>query len=265
MAEISYNRGMKSRVDPKSLTVLVTGATAGFGEAICRRFAAEGAKVIATGRRKGRLEALRKELGARCAVSAFDVRDRKAVDRALGSLPKGFDAPNVVVANAGLALGLEAAPKADLDDWDTMVDTNIKGLYYTVRAALPGMVVRDEGHIVVLGSVAADFPYPGGNVYGATKAFVEQFALNLRADLLGANIRVTNVEPGLAETEFSLVRFKGDANKAKTPYEGIEPLTGDDIAEQVFWACTLPRHVNVNRLQVMPVMQAFGPFAFKRR
>lgn len=253
------------RIDPKTLTVLVTGATAGFGEAICRRFAAEGAKVIATGRRRDRLEALKKDLGERCAVSAFDVRDRKAVERALGSLPQGFDRPNVVVANAGLALGLEPAPKADLDDWDAMVDTNIKGLYYTVRAALPGLVERDEGHIVLLGSVAADFPYPGGNVYGATKAFVEQFGLNLRADLLGANIRVTSVEPGLAQTEFSLVRFKGDASKAQAPYQGLEPLTGEDIAEQVLWACTLPRHVNVNRLQVMPVMQAFGPFAFKRR
>jgi 3-hydroxy acid dehydrogenase/malonic semialdehyde reductase len=251
-------------LDPKSLTVLVTGATSGFGAAICRRFASEGARVIATGRRKDRLSQLKKELGARCQSTVFDVRDRKAVEKALASLPAGFAKPNVVVANAGLALGLAAAPQADLEDWDAMVDTNIKGLLYTVRAALPGLVARDEGHVVLLGSVASDFPYPGGNVYGATKAFVTQFGLNLRADLLGSNVRVTSVEPGLAETEFSLVRFKGDADKAKKPYEGIRPLSAEDVAETVFWACTLPRHLNVNRLQVMPVMQAFGPFAFKR-
>jgi len=255
---------MNDRVEPKTLTVLVTGATAGFGAAVCRRFAAEGAKVIATGRRKERLAALKKELGAACHTLAFDASDRAATEKALASLPPPFAEPNVVVANAGLALGLEPAQKADLDDWDGMIAVNINGLLYTVRAALPGMIARDEGHVVLLGSVASDFPYPGGNVYGATKAFVKQFALNLRADLLGANVRVTNIEPGLAETEFSLVRFKGDAAKAKKPYEGIAPLTAEDVAETIFWACTLPRRVNVNRLQVMPVMQAFGPFAFKR-
>ena len=252
-------------VDPRSLTVLVTGATAGFGEAVCRRFAAQGAKVVATGRRAGRLAALKKSLGARCATLAFDVRDRAATDKALKSLPRGFAEIDVAVANAGLALGLEGAASADLDDWDAMVATNISGLLYTVRAVLPGMVARDRGHIVLLGSVASDFPYPGGNVYGATKAFVTQFGLNLRADLLGSNVRVTTVEPGLAETEFSLVRFKGDAAKAKKPYEGIEPLSGDDVAEAVYWAATLPRRVNVNRVQMMPVMQAFSPFAFKRK
>ena len=255
---------MIERVDPKTLTVLVTGATSGFGEAVCRRFAAEGARVVATGRREDRLAKLAQELGPRCHTAAFDVRDRAAVSAALDALPAPFSALNVVVANAGLALGLEPAPKADLDDWDTMVDTNVKGLLYTVRAALPGLVARDEGHVVLLGSVASDFPYPGGNVYGATKAFVTQFALNLRADLLGANVRVTSVEPGLAETEFSLVRFKGDEGKAKKPYEGLRPISAEDVAETVFWACTLPRHLNINRLQVMPVMQAFGPFAFKR-
>jgi len=255
---------MSERVDPKTLTVLVTGATAGFGAAVCRRFAAEGARVIATGRRKERLAALKKELGERCHTLSFDAGDRAATEKALASLPEAFAKINVVVANAGLALGLESAQKANLDDWDGMIAVNINGLLYTVRALLPGMIERNEGHVVLLGSVAADFPYPGGNVYGATKAFVKQFALNLRADLLGANVRVTNIEPGLAETEFSLVRFKGDAAKAKKPYEGIAPLTADDVAETIFWACTLPRRVNVNRLQVMPVMQAFGPFAFKR-
>ena len=255
---------MIEMIEPSTLTVFVTGATSGFGAAVCRRFAGAGARVIATGRRKERLAALKKELGALCHTLAFDARDRAATEKAFADLPGGFAKPNVVVANAGLALGLEPAHRSDLDDWDGMVATNINGMLYTVRAALPGMVARDEGHVILLGSVAADYPYPGGNVYGATKAFVKQFALNLRADILGSNIRVTNIEPGLAETEFSLVRFKGDAAKASKPYEGISPLTAEDVAETIFWSCTLPRRVNINRLQVMPVMQAFGPFAFKR-
>ena len=255
---------MIEMIEPKTLTVLVTGATSGFGAAVSRRFAGAGAKVIATGRRSDRLAALQKELGALCHTMAFDASDRAATEKAFASLPPAFARPNVVAANAGLALGLEPAQRADLDDWDGMVATNINGMLYTVRAALPGMIARDEGHVVLLGSVAADYPYPGGSVYGATKAFVKQFALNLRADLLGANVRVTNIEPGLAETEFSLVRFKGDAAKAGKPYEGIAPLTAEDVAETIFWSCTLPRRVNVNRLQVMPVMQAFGPFAFNR-
>ena len=256
---------MKSSLDPKTLTVLVTGATSGFGAAVCRRFAKEGARVIAAGRREDRLKALKKELGKRCCVSVFDVRDRRQTDAALEALPKEFRRINVVVANAGLALGLGPAHQASLEDWDTMVATNINGLLYTVRATLPGMVDRDEGHVILLGSTAADYPYPGGNVYGATKAFVKQFALNLRADLLGSNVRVTSIEPGLAETEFSLVRFHGNAEQAAQPYKGIDALTADDVAETIFWSALLPRRVNINRLQVMPVMQAFGPFAFKRK
>ena len=256
---------MKSPIDPRTLTVLVTGATSGFGEATCRRFVKAGAKVIATGRRADRLAALKKALGKRCCTAVFDVRDRRQTEAALAALPKEFAKVNLVVANAGLALGLGSAAEADLNDWDTMVATNINGLLYTVRAILPGMVARDEGHVILLGSTAADYPYPGGNVYGATKAFVKQFGLNLRADLLGSNIRVTSIEPGLAETEFSLVRFHGDAQKADQPYQGLEPLCADDVAETIFWSATLPRHVNINRLQVMPVMQAFGPFAFKRK
>ena len=255
---------MISMLDPKTLTVFVTGATAGFGAAVCQRFYEAGAEVIGTGRRKERLDALKAELGERCHVVELDVTDRDAVSAAIETLPAGFDAPNVCVANAGLALGLEPAHQAQMSDWEQMIATNINGLVYTVRAILPGMVERDEGHVVMLGSVAGDYPYPGGNVYGATKAFVKQFALNLRSDVLGSNVRVTNIEPGLAETEFSLVRFHGDAQKASTPYKGIQPMSAEDIAETIFWSCTLPRHLNINRMQMMPAMQAFSPFAFKR-
>jgi NADP-dependent 3-hydroxy acid dehydrogenase YdfG len=255
---------MISMLDPKTLTVFVTGATAGFGAALCRRFHEAGAKVIGTGRRTDRLDALKNELGERCHVLELDVTDREAVFAAIEGLPAGFDEPNVCIANAGLALGLEPAHQAQMSDWEQMIATNINGLVYTVRALLPGMVERNQGHVVLLGSVAGDYPYPGGNVYGATKAFVKQFALNLRADLLGSAVRVTNIEPGLAETEFALVRFHGDAEKASQPYQGTTPMTAEDIAETIFWSCTLPRHLNINRMQMMPITQAFSPFAIQR-
>ena len=256
---------MVQMLDPKTLTVLVTGATAGFGAATARRFAEAGSRVIGTGRRADRLDALKKELGARCHTLNFDVTDRAATEKALASLPADFAKINVVVANAGGALGLEPAHKADLKDWEDMIEVNINGLLYTIRLTLPGMIERDEGHVVTVGSVAGDYPYPGGNVYGGVKAFVKQFALNLRADILGANVRVTNIEPGLAETEFSLVRFKGDKEKAAKVYEGVQPMTAEDIAEQIFFVCTLPRHVNINRIQSMATMQAFSPFSIKRK
>jgi 3-hydroxy acid dehydrogenase/malonic semialdehyde reductase len=246
------------------LTVLVTGATAGFGEATARRFAAEGSKVILAGRRTDRLDALKSELGGNAHPLTLDIQDRDAVVAAIDGLPADFAAIDVLVNNAGLALGLDAASDANLDDWDTMIDTNIKGLTYCTRAVLPGMKARGRGHVINIGSVAGTYPYPGGNVYGATKAFVHQFSLNLRADLVADNIRVTSVEPGLAETEFSLVRFKGDAEKAKGPYAGLKPLTGQDIAEAVHWVATLPDHVNINLVELMPTTQAFGPFAFSR-
>jgi NADP-dependent 3-hydroxy acid dehydrogenase YdfG len=243
---------------------LITGATAGFGEATARRFAAEGNKVILAGRRADRLDALKGELGNNAHALTLDVQDREAVIAAIDGLPGEFAAVDVLVNNAGLALGLDPAQSANLDDWDTMVDTNIKGVTYCTRAVLPGMKERGHGHVINIGSVAGTYPYPGGNVYGATKAFVHQFSLNLRADLVSENIRVTSVEPGLAETEFSLVRFKGDAEKAKGPYAGLQPLTGDDIAEAIYWVATLPGHVNINTLELMPTTQAFGPFAFSR-
>jgi NADP-dependent 3-hydroxy acid dehydrogenase YdfG len=162
-------------------------------------------------------------------------------------------------------LGLQPAAETDITDWETMIATNVTGLAYTVRALLPGLIARGGGHVVTLGSVAGDYPYPGGSVYGATKAFVKQFALNLRSDVQGKNIRVTNIEPGLTETEFSLVRFKGDESKAAAPYAGTQAMNADDIAESIFWATSLPAHVNVNRLQLMATTQAFGPFDIHRQ
>ncbi len=247
------------------MVVFVTGASAGFGTAIARRFAADGALVVASGRRTERLEALRAELGDTILPLALDVRDRAAVQRAVENLPAAFAAIDVLVNNAGLALGLEPAQRADLDDWDLMVDTNVKGLMYCTRAILPGMVERKRGHVINIGSTAGEFPYPGGNVYGGTKAFVYQFSLNLRADLFGTPIRVTDVEPGLSGgTEFSNVRFKGDDAKASAVYEGTAPLTADDVADAVHWVATRPARVNVNSLQMMPVVQSFGPFNVKR-
>ena len=255
---------MYQMLDPTTLRVLVTGATSGIGAAAARRFARAGAHVVATGRRADRLAALRDELGARLHPLEVDVRDRQALTAALDTLPEPFAPLNVVFANAGLALGLEPAHKASLEDWEDMVDTNIKGLLYTVRATLPGMVERGEGHVVFTGSIAGDYPYAGGNAYGGTKAFVKQFSLNLIADLAGTQVRVTNIEPGMVETEFSLVRFHGDEGKSDAVYAGTQSLTSEDIAEQVFFCSTLPRHVNVNRLQVFPTCQSFAGFKVER-
>jgi 3-hydroxy acid dehydrogenase/malonic semialdehyde reductase len=249
------------------MIIFVTGATAGFGAAIARRFAREGHRIVAAGRRRERLEALRSELGAPAWTVELDVRNREDVMKAFDFLPPEFTEVDVLVNNAGLALGLEPAPAANLDDWEAMVDTNVKGLMYCTRAALPGMVARNRGHIVNIGSVAAMYPYPGGNVYGATKAFVHQFSLNLRADLHGTAVRVTDVQPGMAAgTEFSAVRFHGDAPRASKVYEGVAaPLTADDIADTVFWVATRPAHVNVNTIEIMPVAQAFNAFKIDRR
>jgi len=247
-------------------TAFITGATAGFGKAMAERYAREGWKLVLTGRRAERLAELKEALApAPIHTLCFDVRDRKAVQDATESLPEEFAAIDVLVNNAGLALGLEPAQACDLDEWDCMVDTNIKGLLYVTRAILPGMVKRNSGHIVNLGSVAGTYPYPGGNTYGGTKAFVNQFSKNLLADLLGTKIRVTNIEPGLCESEFSIIRFKGDTDKAAKVYEGTEPIRPDDIAEIVYWTTTLPPHVNINSLEVMPVDQAFSHFAINRK
>jgi NADP-dependent 3-hydroxy acid dehydrogenase YdfG len=247
---------------PMTKAILITGATSGFGAACARRFAAAGWRLVLTGRRRERLESLQAELGdAVAAALVFDVRERRAVAAALQGLPE----IDVLLNNAGLALGLESAWQADLDDWDTMVDTNIKGVMYCTRALLPGMVTRNRGHIINIGSTAGNWPYPGGHVYGATKAFVQQFSRNLRADLLGTRVRVTNLEPGMAESEFSQVRFKGDEQRAAKVYQGAEPLRPEDIAEIVFFVANLPSHVNVNALEVMSVDQSWGPLAVHRQ
>ena len=248
-----------------SMVLFVTGATAGFGAAIARRFVREGARVVAAGRRAERLDALRAELGSRLLPVVLDVRDRAAVERAVAALPPDFAAVDVLVNNAGGALGLELAPQTNLDDWETMIDTNVKGMAVCTRLLLPGMVARNRGHIVNLGSVAGEFPYPGGNIYGACKAFVYQFSLNLRADLLGTAVRVTDIEPGLTGgTEFSNVRFRGDDTKADAVYAGTTPLSVDDVVDTFHWVVTRPPHVNINSIQLMPVCQAFSPLAIKR-
>lgn len=247
-------------------TILITGATSGFGKACALRFAKEGWQLVLAARRHDRLNHLQQELSGDTPVHivVLDVRDQQAVTSTLLGLPKTFSSIDVLVNNAGLALGLEPAHESGLSDWDTMVDTNIKGLLYCTRIVLPGMVRRNRGHIINIGSVAGDWPYPGGNVYGATKAFVKQFSRNLRADLFGTAVRVTNIEPGLAESEFSVVRFKGNTKKAAKVYAGTHPITPEDIAEMICWVASQPPHININRLEVMPTCQTWGPLAISR-
>jgi 3-hydroxy acid dehydrogenase / malonic semialdehyde reductase len=244
--------------------VFVTGASSGFGAAVARRFAGAGARVIAAARRADRLKDLAAELGPRLLPVTLDVRDRAAVADVVDGLPEEFARIDVLVNNAGLALGLGPAQDADLDEWDQMIDTNCKGLVYCTRAILPGMVARRRGHVISLGSVAGTYPYPGGNVYGGTKAFVHQFSLALRSDVHGTGVRVTCVEPGMADTEFSTVRFSGDKAKADAVYTGMQPMTADDIAESIYWAATMPQHVNVNVIELMATAQSFAPFQVTR-
>jgi 3-hydroxy acid dehydrogenase / malonic semialdehyde reductase len=248
----------------KPAIVFVTGASSGFGAAVARRFAADGARVIAAARRTDRLQDLKDEFGGPILPMQLDVRDRASVAARVAGLPEEFKAIDLLVNNAGLALGLNPAQDADLDDWDQMIDTNCKGLVYVTREILPGMVARGAGHVINLGSVAGSYPYPGGNVYGGTKAFVHQFSLNLRSDLHGTGVRVTCVEPGMADTEFSLTRFSGDRAKADAVYAGMQPLTPDDVAESIYWAASLPAHVNVNTIELMATAQSFAPFQVAR-
>jgi 3-hydroxy acid dehydrogenase/malonic semialdehyde reductase len=244
----------------------VTGASSGLGAAIARRLAAAGTRVVATARRGDRLSALVDEFGEDLIFSSvLDVRDRDAIEQLVASLPGKFADVDVLVNNAGLALGLESAQEADLDNWERMIETNCTGLTYLTRALLPGMIRRGRGHVVNMGSIAGTYPYPGGNVYGATKAFVHQFSLGLRADLHGTGIRVTCIEPGLiGGTEFSEVRFAGDAERAAGVYAGTQPLTPEDIAAAVDWAVSQPEHVNVNVIELMPVVQSFAALPVDR-
>jgi NADP-dependent 3-hydroxy acid dehydrogenase YdfG len=242
----------------------ITGGTSGIGEACARLFVAHGARVVVTGRRSDKLTALAKELGDACLARSLDVRDADDVKRAFEELAGPFLPVDVLVNAAGVAVGLAKAQEASVADWDEMIATNVTGLAHVTRAALAGMVARGRGHIVNLGSVAGSFPYPGGNIYGATKAFVERFSSNLRADLLGHPIRVTNIEPGMVETEFSVTRFGGDRARADAVYAGMTPLVAADIADLALFAVTRAPHVNVNRIEVMPVAQAFSPFAVSR-
>lgn len=241
-------------------TALVTGATAGFGLAVCKLLIQSGYRVIGTGRRAERLAQLQTQFGERFLPLAFDIGDKQATKQTLENRPERWRSVDLLVNNAGLALGLEPAHQANLDDWYRMIDTNVKGLVTVTRLILPEMTAKNHGHIINVSSIAGNYPYPGGNVYGATKAFVTQFSLNLRADLAGTKVRVSNVEPGLCGgTEFSNVRFHGDDEKAAKVYENVEYVRPEDIAEIVLWLNQQPEHVNVNRIEVMPVAQSFAP------
>jgi len=245
---------------------MVTGASSGFGAAISRRLVQAGYRVIGTGRRRERLALLAEELGEHFWPLAFDIQDKEATRAAIANLPREWQQVDLLVNNAGLALGLGPAHQADPDDWEQMIATNISGLTRLTRLLLPGMVARNHGHIMNIGSIAGTYAYPGGNVYGATKAFVKQFSLNLRADLAGTAIRVTNVEPGLCGgTEFSNVRFHGDDAKAASVYQGVASIQPEDIANTVLWISQQPAHVNINRIEIMPVAQTFGPLHLSRR
>ncbi|AIL31934.1 SDR family oxidoreductase [Basilea psittacipulmonis] len=242
-----------------SQIALVTGATAGFGTAICRCLIKHGYQVIGTGRRVERLDALKNELGENFKSLAFDIQDPKEIEKAWDQLPESWKKIDLLVNNAGLALGIEPAHQTNRSDWLQMIDTNIKGLVCMTHLVLPGMVARNHGHIINMGSIAGNYAYPGSNIYGSTKAFVKQFSLNLRADLLGTKVRVSNIEPGLCGgTEFSQVRFHGDKERADKLYDKVDYVTPEDIADIVLWLNQQPPHININRIEVMPVAQTFA-------
>jgi sulfoacetaldehyde reductase len=248
-------------------TIFITGATSGFGRAAARRFAADGWALALTGRRIERLQTLQEELSplAPVHIAALDVRDAEAVKSVVKTLPEEFRSLRVLVNNAGLALALQPTQAVALEDWHTMIDTNVTGLVNVTHALLPALLATGRGaSIINIGSVAGQWPYPGNHVYGATKAFVKQFSYNLRCDLLGTGVRVTDIAPGMSETEFMLVRSKGDQAASDRLYHGTEPLTAEDIAEQIFYVATLPDHININRLEVMPTRQAWSGFAVDR-
>ena len=250
-----------------SKIVFITGATSGFGRAAAHRFARAGWSLILTGRRSERLQALQAELGDQVPVhiATLDVRDAKAVQQVVDELPAEFAAVTCLVNNAGLALAPLPAQSVELADWQTMIDTNISGLVAVTHTLLPALLKTGAGaSIINIGSVAGQWPYPGSHVYGASKAFVKQFSFNLRCDLLGTGVRVTDIAPGMAETEFTLVRTRGDQAASDKLYRGTTALTAEDIAEQIYYVATLPDHININYLEVMPTRQAWSPFAVDR-
>ncbi|OAT75497.1 NAD(P)-dependent oxidoreductase [Mangrovibacter phragmitis] len=245
----------------------ITGATSGFGEAAAHYFAEHGWSLVLSGRRFSRLEALKDALAGKVPVHIIelDVRDSDAVKTAVAGLPEEFADVKALINNAGLALSPMPSQKVDLEDWQTMIDTNVKGLVSVTHALLPTLIKHGAGaSIINIGSIAGQWPYPGSHVYGATKAFVKQFSYNLRCDLLGTGVRVTDLAPGIAETEFTLVRTKGDQAASDSLYRGTTPLSAQDIAEQMYYIATLPDHMNINRIEVMPVRQAWNPFAIDR-
>ena len=244
-------------------TAFITGATAGFGRAAAQRFIDAGWQVIATGRRADRLDALKAELGDGVHTACFDIRDEAAMRAALDALPERFRGIDLLVNNAGLAQGTAPAQSALLSDWRTMIDTNVTALITLTHRLLPLLVER-KGAIINISSVAGVYPYPGGNAYGGSKAFVSQFSLNLRSDLHGTGVRVTTIEPGMAETEFTLVRTHGDQPASDKLYSGANPMTADDIAETIFYVASLPSHLNINRLEIMPVTQSVAGFQVHR-
>ncbi len=245
---------------------LVTGASAGIGAAIARQLVREGMHVVATARRAERLTELRQECGALLHPLALDVRDRAAVEQALSTLPPEFSPIDVLVNNAAVSIGLEPAHLSNPEDWDAMVDTNVKGVLHCTHAVLAGMVERNRGHVVNIGSITGHYPYPGSHVYGGTKAFLHNFAKGLRADLLGTAVRVTMVEPGMTGgTEYSLTRFRGDAERAAATYDNLDPLRPEDVAEAVSWCLRQPGRVNVNTLELMPICQSFARPALARK
>ena len=246
------------------MIVLITGATSGIGKSCAEFFSKKGYKTILIGRRKKRLISISKKLKKPSLPLQLDVRDKKEVFKTISELPKDFKKISVVINNAGLAWGVEPAQDADLKKWETMIDTNCKGLIYMTKAVLPDLIKRNNGHIINIGSVAGTYPYSGGNVYGGTKSFVKQFSLGLKSDLLGTKIRITNIEPGMTNTEFSKIRYSGDKKKADKVYEKMSPLTGLDIAETIYWCVERPKHVNINSIELMPLQQGFNFFAVSR-
>ncbi|CDT75602.1 MULTISPECIES: SDR family NAD(P)-dependent oxidoreductase [Vibrio] len=243
----------------------ITGATSGFGKAAAKRFAEDNWSLVLSGRRIERLLDLKEELTVPVHVIQLDVRDADAVKQAIDSLPAEFSSITALVNNAGLALAPEGAPDVDLKDWHTMIDTNVTGLVNVTHALLPTLIKNGAGSSIInVGSIAGQWPYPGSHVYGASKAFVKQFSYNLRCDLQGTGVRVTDLSPGIAETEFTLVRTKGNQTASDNLYQGTTPLSAEDIAEQMFYIATLPEHININRVEVMPTRQAWSAFAIDR-